>query len=80
MDGLRGDGEGSTRVTEEQVRTSIDAHNKWAKAWRLKRKQCLEVVDTICEGADLKRRELFEKAGLDEDLHEIKNYQELEKI
>lgn len=49
-------------------------YNNWQKHWRMRRKACLEVVDVICEGADLKRTELFDKVGLEQDTEDISKY------
>ena len=63
--------DGGVQVTEEEVESVKIGYNNWQKHWRMRRKACLEVVDMICEGADLKRTELFEKVGLEQDTEDI---------
>ena len=54
-------------MTEEEVDRVKNDYNRYQKAWRVRRRACHEIVDMICDSADLRRAEFFEQVGLEPD-------------
>ena len=61
-------------MTEVEVKKLQSDFTFWLKVWRTRRKACIEVCDCVCEGADLKRGDLFEKVGIESDVFDLTSY------
>ena len=46
---------GATQISEEEVTEVKVDYMKYLKHWRIRRRDCLEIVDAICEGVNQKR-------------------------
>jgi hypothetical protein len=56
-------------ISEEDIDKARKDVARQHVEWRKRKRGCMEIIDTICEGADLNRKEFIKKLGieLDED-------------
>ena len=56
-------------ISEADIDKSKKDVTRYFTEWRKRKRACMEIIDTICESADLNRKEFIKKLGieLDED-------------
>jgi hypothetical protein len=57
-------------VSEADIELAKKAVVRYLNEWRKRKRGCMEIIDTICESADLNRKEFLKKLGgieLDEE-------------
>jgi hypothetical protein len=46
-------------ISEEEVNIAKVDVTKFGGEWRKRKRACMDIIDTICEGADLNRKEFI---------------------
>eukprot|EP00347_Sterkiella_histriomuscorum_P015648 403356227 len=54
-------------ISEEEVNEAKQAMLKYGNEWKKRKRACMDIVDTICEGAEMGRKEFFNKVSLELD-------------
>jgi hypothetical protein len=57
-------------VSEADIEQAKKGVVRYLNEWRKRKRGCMEIIDTICESADLNRKEFLKKLGgieLDEE-------------
>lgn len=58
---------GKELVTEEDIQAVKHDYLKYQKHWRVRRRECLAIVDMIADSVDMRRKDFMEKVGLETD-------------
>lgn len=54
-------------VSDEEINLAKKDVTRFCTEWRKRKRACNEIVDQICESADLKKKDFMSKVGLEVD-------------
>ena len=54
-------------VSDEDITQAKKDVARFCTEWRKRKRECNEIVDQICESADLKKKDFMNKVGLEVD-------------